>query len=273
VRQRLEIDDNGNGLANEKDVDNELAKQRYLGPAFVTGEDAPLIGLVMPTTVLIDTNEVRIWVRDVTDLDGISNVWAVVTPPDYDGSTPLQQTNLTFDAQNNEWGTTLTGLDQDGGYILTFYATDTNGFVSEAAQSDVIRIDRSQPDAYEPDDGSDLASIYQDIQIHTFHTSNDTDWIRFYAVSNFVYDIETFHFGTHVDTVLNLFYELPDGTLTNLDTIDEFGTDEGELGGLGFPCRRNLLCSGQPGRFQGMESRRLSAHRRDPGGSKDSAYR
>ena len=42
------------------------------------------------------------------------------------------------------------------------------------------------------------------------------DWVKFYAVSNFAYDIETYHYGTNTDTIIDIYYERPDGTLTNL---------------------------------------------------------
>ncbi|NIR35452.1 MAG: hypothetical protein GWN79_03740, partial [Actinobacteria bacterium] len=56
LRQAPQIDDSGDGLATKDDGD--LALLSYFGPAFVTGDDTPFIGRVIPDTLITGTNEV-----------------------------------------------------------------------------------------------------------------------------------------------------------------------------------------------------------------------
>ena len=58
--------------------------------------------------------------------------------------------------------------------------------------------------------------------------------MKFYATTDFVYDIETVHLGEGIDTVIELYRETTNG-LVLIDRVDEFGRDEGELTGLDFP--------------------------------------
>ena len=59
--------------------------------------------------------------------------------------------------------------------------------------------------------------------------------MRFFLVTNFIYDIETYHLSTSLDTVIDLYRELSDGTLEALDHVDEEGYESGEYTGLDFP--------------------------------------
>lgn len=185
----------------------------------------------MPPTLLAGTASQAIWAADVTDADGISNVWCVVTEPAYTGGAPLPQVDLAYSAASNRYEALLTGLTNPGTYTLTFYATDTKGVLSEAVQSELVIAD-----AYEGDDQlSDETLYFGPAQFHNFHSTGDVDWVKFYAVSNYAYEISTFHFDTNVDTVISLYREENSGSLTLLDLVDDFGRDEGELVGLDFP--------------------------------------
>jgi hypothetical protein len=231
VRQRAEIDDNGDGTANEKNVDGNVADTVYLGSAFLTGEDSPVIGGVIPVTLLDGETTVTLWATNVAGVAGISNVWCVVTPPDYDGTSPLGQVDLPWSEVRHRYEAVCAGLTNPGSYALTFYAVDNAGHQADPVQSELIRAD-----IYEPDDSSGQASeYYGEPQIHTFHSSGDVDWAYFYAVTNFPYEIETYHFSTNLDTVLDVYRELPDGSLELIDHVDEEGIDMGEYTGLDFP--------------------------------------
>lgn len=72
---------------------------------------------------------------------------------------------------------------------------------------------------------------------HDFHTSNDVDWVKFYCLTNFLYEISTTQVGTNVDTVLDVYQELPDGTLNHMFTEDSEGkgTNYGEMAWLTNP--------------------------------------
>jgi hypothetical protein len=168
-------------------------------------------------------------------MDGISNVWCVITPPDYNGDESLMvTTNLLWNDTHNRYEALYQAFCIPGTYVLTFQAIDSNGTVSTPMQAEVVL-----PDAYEPDNIPLEANAFVlgDTQIHNFHCSNDEDWIHFYAISNFIYEIETTQLGTNVDTVLDVYFEKADGTLTNIDHQDSapVGLDEEEITWLDQP--------------------------------------
>jgi hypothetical protein len=231
LRQRALLNDDGDALAGEKSDDGPLARTRYIGTAFLTGDDAPGIGSVVPPAVLVNQDEFLIWAAGVSDVDGISNVWCVVTDPGRSATAELLRVDLVFQPSSNRYEALLTGMTNPGTYVLTFYADDARGNLSEPVQSELIRAD-----AYEVDDvpGEDTL-YYGPAQFHNFHHTGDVDWVRFYAVSNYAYDISTFPLSTNCDTILSLYREETNGALTLLDSVDDFGSDDGELLGLDFP--------------------------------------
>ena len=234
VRQRAQIDDTLNGVANEKDVDGLLADVTYFGSAFVTGADAPVIGSVIaPTVLAAPGTPLTLWAGEVAGMNPISNVWCVVTPPDFDGTAALPTYALAWNAASSRYELPYTGFLAAGTYELTFYAQDTLGELSDPVQSEVILAD-----AYEPDDTPEQASLFDGRpQLHNFHSASDVDWVRFYLLPDFIYDFETYHHSPSLDTVLDLYRELPDGTLELLDHVDEEGSDMGEYTGLDYPER------------------------------------
>ena len=232
ARQRSGLDDDGDGILSEKNQDGLVASARYIGGAFATGGEGPSIDSVIPVSSLVTETGLVIWAGGVTDGDGVSNVWCMITPPEYEETGDLVRVDLVYNGASNRWEALYAAFTNAGSYTLTFYAEDNAGDVSPAVQSEIVR-----PDKYEVDDEHIYAHPYYvgTFEQHTFHTNSDQDWVWFYAQTNQVYDIETVHFGTNVDTVLDVYFLQPDGTLTNIDHIDDFGKDEGELTGLNFP--------------------------------------
>lgn len=232
TRQQAQIDDNLNGEPNEKDLDGLHADVTYLGSAFVTGADAPLIGAVVPPSVLYTPGTpVTLWASDVTGMNPVSNIWCTVTPPGFDDTGDLPTLDLVWNATAGRYEVTCADFTQPGAYGLTFYAQDSAGQISDPRQSEIILAD-----AYENDDGLAGASLYDGTpQIHTFHTSSDADWVRLYLVTNFIYDIETYPLSERLDTVIDFYREESDGSLTLLDHVDEEGGDEGEYTGIDYP--------------------------------------
>ncbi len=231
VRQAPEIDDNDNGRPNEKNLDGQLARTRYLGAAFRTGAEQPVIGTVMPDTALPapGTNLV-LWAADVTAAAGISNAWCVLTPPDYDGTNDLPEVPLAWSTNQSRYEADYAGWSATGAYTVTFFARDNEGQVSFPVQALVVT-----PDMYEPDNTNIDATSYSAYQQHTFHLSNDVDWVKFYALSNLAYEIHAGNVSTNTDIVLDLYGMLPDGTLTNLDHMDDGGKGVDEYMALDFP--------------------------------------
>jgi Peptidase C13 family len=227
VRQTAQLDDDGDGIPDEKNVDGLIAVNRYFGAAFVTGDDAPSIGSVVSNIIIGTSTSVVLWAKDVLDVNGISNVWAIITPPSFSGG-PLPQTNLTYNPVNSRYEIVYDELSETGTYAVTFYAQDTQGNISPPYQTLMF-----DADAFEVDDTAEIASIMEvgDTQTnHNFHTETDEDWIRFYAVSGQVYEITAEQQGENIDLALDLYFEESDGSLTPVDLgVDLFGSGIGEF--------------------------------------------
>jgi hypothetical protein len=113
-----------------------------------------------------------------------------------------------------------TNFTQPGTYVCTFFAQDNAGEISSPKQSEV-----TVTDAYEVDDAAALARIFLvgDAEEHSFHSALDEDWVRFYAPTGFVFNIEVWQLGTNSDLQLELYRERPDGSLEWEDGIDDYG--------------------------------------------------
>ena len=234
-RQIAQIDDNGDGVFSSSS-DGDLAGETHIGTAFMTGADVPSIGAATPDTYGVPGTNLVLWASGVTDVDGISNVWCVMTPPDYDGEGDLLETNLTWNAGNSRYETLYTNFTQAGTYVCTFYAIDNVGEISIPVQSVI-----STGDDYEIDDTALQASsiIMAVKQEHNFHSSNDVDWVKFYALTNYVYEIKIDQIGTNVNTSFNVYRELLDGSLTNMGDmatdLEGKGTNAVEIALMVYP--------------------------------------
>ncbi|MEM7396922.1 MAG: hypothetical protein AAF492_31730, partial [Verrucomicrobiota bacterium] len=124
-RQEPRLDETGDG---GHDVNLHLAPFRYIGPAFVTADDPPLIGSIMPDADITYTNEVILWVGDVMDVDGISNVTCIVTPPSpLFGTNPLFEAEMTYNPSMNRYEFLYTNLlATNRNHQVTFVAVDNN---------------------------------------------------------------------------------------------------------------------------------------------------
>ena len=256
LRQKALINDNNDDVANEKNTDGIASLARFIGSPFFTGEDIPNIGRVNSETNLSSgTSSLLLWADGVSDADGITNVRVEITSPtNFVGavSTCLFLTNVP---QTVRWEQSYDDFVTPGIYTLTFYAMDQLSNSSVGVQTQVIKTDTNNyelilnhtQDVFEVDNSFTNAT-YSDlplIQIHTLHESDDCDWVKFFAVSNLIYDIETVHIGTNptIDTVIEIYREetspfndpFAQPVLMDSYTVDEFGRDEGELTGLDFP--------------------------------------
>jgi len=232
VRQTAQLDDDGDGIPDEKNVDGLIAANRYFGAAFVTGDDAPSIGSVVSNIIIGSSTSVVLWAKDVLDVNGISNVWAIITSPSFSGG-PLPQTNLTYNPANSRYEVVYNDLSETGTYAVTFYAQDTQGNISPPYQTLMF-----DADAFEVDDSAEIASILEvgETQTnHNFHTDTDEDWIRFYAVPGEDYEISAEQQGESIDLALELYFEEPDGSLTLIDSVDLLGTGIGEIESTSAP--------------------------------------
>ena len=227
LRQLAQRDDDGDGVPDEKNEDGVLSRVRHIGSPFVTGNDVPELGAVMPDQVLGAATSVVAWAADVVDADGVSNVWCVVTPPGWSGEGELPALPLHWNGASGRFETTL-ALTQRGYYGITFLACDNRGELATPREATLLTTD-----PFEPDDDVASASLL-DLGArqtgHVFHSETDEDWVRFYAVTGAVYEISAEQWGTNVDVKLDLYRQRPDGTLEAVEEgRDFFGAGAGEV--------------------------------------------
>ncbi|HBA85146.1 MAG TPA: hypothetical protein DCZ95_13735 [Verrucomicrobia bacterium] len=221
AQQTALMDDDGDGFANEKIEEADYANRSYLAPAAVPAEGAPTIGSVVSPVWIDATNSAVIWAANVTDDYGISNVVCYVASPGFAVTGLLTQTALVWNPANLRYETTLSGLTNQGSYNLTFQALNVNGQWSAPVQSFLIG-----RDMYEPDDESAQATDFAVgiAQSHNFHSAADEDWVKFYAGSGYVFQIDAEQTGSNIDLRLDVYYERFDGDLLPVATnVDSYG--------------------------------------------------
>ena len=134
------IEGNGNGIGNEKG-DKTLAQAVELGLGIQSGSDLPSVGSVSsPDTVSVGRSAV-ISATGVVALNGVSRVWAVVTPPGYSISPDEPVTDLpTVDLSlgNGRYEGTYSGFSTEGTYNIVVFVEDNEGFLSLPAQTTIV---------------------------------------------------------------------------------------------------------------------------------------
>ncbi len=132
--QTAMIDANGNGVGNEQE-DKDLAAQLYIGNATIIYGESPQIDAVSPGQTVNNTSSADLYASGVTDADGISRVWAVIRPPDYnqsDSGNPVQELpSIDFvSAGNDRFEATYDAFHTEGTYHISVYARDRIGNTS-----------------------------------------------------------------------------------------------------------------------------------------------
>ena len=229
-KQSSLLDANGDGAYAPK-VDQVPARQSYLGSAFLTGADAPTIDAVTPDTVIGVSSNVLLWASGVADIGGISNVFCLVTAPNDDGASDLQEISLTWNEVSGRYEAVVSGFTVGGEYVCTFFAADRKGQISLPQQTLVNVV---APDAYEPDDTPLQASVFEvgTAQTHNLHSASDQDWTMFYAPSGYVFQVSATQLGTNSDLKVKVFYAAQPGVEPvalddDLPEVDDNGTGEG----------------------------------------------
>jgi sugar lactone lactonase YvrE len=131
--QNPEIDDNGNGVGNEK-TDGDVARNKYIGKGFAIAGDIPSISTISQDQVLNGQASATITVEIVTT-GRITKVWAIVHSPDFTNPTDTPITNLpsfdlTWNEQNRRYEGTYNGFTVMGTYTVTVYAMNEQMIVS-----------------------------------------------------------------------------------------------------------------------------------------------
>ena len=136
-----QLDGDGNGIGNEK-ADKDAANLIKVGNETKSAGDVPVIGGVSPTQSLQGTTSATIYAEQVTDANGISRVWAVITPPDYSTGTPdTPVTDLPMidliSVGNSRYEGTYTNFTSSGTYNIAVFAMDRKGVLSLPVQTSV----------------------------------------------------------------------------------------------------------------------------------------
>ena len=100
----------------------------------------------------------------------------------------------------NSWGSSW----GEGGYMNIKYGTSNVGY----AANYIIYSGGGCQDAYEADDTFDdarLITVNGAVQRHTFHESDDEDWVQFAVTAGETYTMTTSNLGASNDTVLELY--------------------------------------------------------------------
>ena len=132
--QNPQIDGNGNGIGNEP-ADLEIARALKVGNETKSAGDIPYIGSVSPAQTLNGQASARIYAAGVTDADGISRVWAVITPPGYSSASPDSPvTDLPIlelaSVGGSRYEGTYSGFSVSGTYNIAVYAMDGGSVIS-----------------------------------------------------------------------------------------------------------------------------------------------
>jgi len=128
------LEGNGNGIGNEKE-DKDIVRVLTIGNETKSAGDIPVIGSVSPARTLDVETSALIYAENVIDADGISRVWAVITPPDYSpGSSDTPVTDLPVlelnSKGNNRYEGTYRTFTTAGTYTIAIYASDRGSVIS-----------------------------------------------------------------------------------------------------------------------------------------------
>ncbi|MGE0086442.1 MAG: 6-bladed beta-propeller [Desulfococcaceae bacterium] len=137
------IDANGNGTENETG-DLNLAQTVKIGTETLFAGDMPSIQSVSPPQSLEGETTALLYAENVIDADGISHVWAVITPPDYSsGSSENPVSDLPvcdlLPVSDSRYEALCKGFTAMGTYSIAIYARDGLSVMGLPVQTEVIQ--------------------------------------------------------------------------------------------------------------------------------------
>ncbi|MBI4558444.1 MAG: 6-bladed beta-propeller [Candidatus Hydrogenedentes bacterium] len=144
--QNAQLDDNANGVANERE-DGIVSRATRLGAGILLAGDDPLIGSVTPEQTLSGELSTTLWADQVTTTGTIARVWAVITPPGFSARKAAKSVKAITDlptvelnpAGDNRYEGTYDGFTQEGEFAIAVFARDTDGAVSLPLPTKVVQ--------------------------------------------------------------------------------------------------------------------------------------
>jgi hypothetical protein len=178
LQPKLESD--GDGVPNQE-MDRQIAKQLFIGSDITPGTTIPVIDKVSEPQTIEDTNSAKFWV-EVSTVQGINEVWAVITPPDYkppaDGVPELPVVLLLPSKDGKRYEGSYDGFEKVGSYTITFFAEDLRDKVSAPKQT-TVTVKQSQV----VDPNGNLRTTWGNIKTALLplypNPSNPETWIPF----------------------------------------------------------------------------------------------
>jgi len=236
------LEGNGNGIGNEKE-DKDIVRSLTIGNEAKFAGDIPTIGSVSPEQTVDGETSAMIYAENVIDADGISRVWAVITPPGYSSTSPdTPVTDLPFinlrPAGNDRYEGIYHNFTSGGTYNIAIFAFDRGGAISLPRATKVTVAQDYGSDMYEEDDTfieANVIDLNGDPQAHNFHDAGDKDWVKFYGIAEEIYEIEVTNPGEHCDAVIELYDT--DGTTLLKGPWDYYREGEDEF--MDWRCTRD----------------------------------
>ncbi|KGJ99060.1 hypothetical protein ND16A_0391, partial [Thalassotalea sp. ND16A] len=233
-KQAPQLDDNHNGVANEK-RDGRYARTRWVGMGILTAGDEPVIkeysGSATDNVVTVsDSAAHTLYVNNIVSTSELTNVSAHILGPNN-----LTSTVTLTHTEGNNFAALVDDFIYAGQYQVTFEAQNVDGYFATPVSILVEReIAAGEGDGFETDNSPDTASVLeidaQTINRHTLHEESDEDWYVFYlgtdAQGNFAYELRLENVGLGIDPQIEFYAE--DGS-TLLKTVDDGLEGEGEM--------------------------------------------
>jgi hypothetical protein len=143
------IDDNGNGLTNETSDGNKASATRP-GSDIEYARSEPLIGSAVPAQTLYQAESATLWVDQVSSVNNIKRVFAVIVPP---VEAKIKATGVIAgfpvaelaDAGNGRFEADYDGFNVEGDYTVAIFAQSENGPLSIPAVTTVTYLDEAAP--------------------------------------------------------------------------------------------------------------------------------
>ncbi len=221
--QTPQLDDNFNGIGNDAGgeglaKDGDLARKFSLGYGVFAAEDQPRILDHTPSGDVaggqIDLDML------IASTSTISDAWAIIARPDYSPDCSaydqLPKLHLRQDPKNpRHWTGSYNKLNLNGDYKVTFYAIDQNAQQSQPATAVLTRTTAAPiteggatAGLFEPNNSPGQASfsiVNGQPKTLAIETTDDQDWVSFYAQQGQTYTVEANNLGADIDLGLQLY--------------------------------------------------------------------
>lgn len=159
-RQSPAMDDDGNGIADEK-TDGILSRSTSIGFGIMVGADPPSIAAVSPPLTLSGQTSADIQATGIVPSRGIKRVFAIIVPPRFDPSAD-SRLQLPRVALRNMGGGIYQGsydrFTRLGTYKIYVYAMDSQGEISRPRKTTVRQTAGEWLPATGPEEGIELSN-------------------------------------------------------------------------------------------------------------------